>query len=68
MKRLKVKVIKMIKVVGDYVPDGQDCWGKSEWKYVYKIIKDNKVIAELNFNPAKLLKELDVEYVEDLND
>ena len=58
----------MIKVVGDYVPDGHDCWGKSEWKYTYKILKDNKVIAELNFNPAKLLKELDVKYVEELND
>ena len=46
----------MIKVVGDYVPDGHDCWGKSEWKYAYKIIKDNRVIAELNFNPAKLFK------------
>ena len=39
----------MIKVVGDYVPDGHDCWGKSEWKYVYMILKDTKVIAELNF-------------------
>ena len=35
---------------------------------IYVIIKDNKVIAELNFNPAKLLKELDVKYVEELND
>ena len=58
----------MIKVVGDYVPDGHDCWGKSEWKYAYKIVKNNKVIAELNFNPAKLLKELDVEYVEELHE
>ena len=55
----------MIKVVGDYVPDGHDCWGKSEWKYVYIILKDNKVIAELNFNPTKLLKELGVKYVEE---
>ena len=35
---------------------------------IYVIIKDNKVIAELNFNPAKLLKELNVKYVEELND
>lgn len=58
----------MIKVVGDYVPDGHDCWGKLEWKYVYIILKDNKVIAELNFNPAKLLKELGVKYVEELHE
>ena len=58
----------MIKVVGDYVPDGHDCWGKSEWKYVYKILKNNRVIAEFNSNPAKLLKELDVEYVEELHE
>lgn len=58
----------MIKVVGDYVPDGHDCWGKSEWKYVYMILKDTKVIAELNFNPAKLLKELGVKYIEGLHE
>lgn len=33
-----------------------------------KIFKDNKVIAELNSNPAKLLKELDVKYVEELHE
>ena len=58
----------MIKVVGEYGPDGHDCWGKSEWKYVYKILKNNRVIAEFNSNPAKFLKELDVEYVEELHE
>ena len=58
----------MIKVVGDYVPDGHDCCGKSEWTYVYYIVKHNKVIAELNLNPSKLLKELEVEYVEELHE
>lgn len=58
----------MIKIVEQYVSDGHDCWGRTEYKTVYYVYKNGELIAKTPFNPNKLFKDLGIDFIEETYD